>query len=244
MNDNTNLDKIKDRIAKLLRMAEDASSPNEAAIAANRARKLMDQYQLDMLDIGNGFDEEFAHEGATRYFAAFPQYLSVFGAAVGKFNDCQAVFGGGWVTFKKKASDAKQWGKRVEFKGYKSDVQLAIDMYNKLEEAVNRLCKDWMKEQGMTSYSVRIGGQFKMGAVLEIAARLSAMTVERDRLTSTSTGTSLVLSKSKAVDSHFGDVTYRKATIKALKEADDLKARMAGEKAGRMIEIVRSVEGD
>ena len=43
-----NIHKVKDRIAKLsLRMADDAGSPgNEAAIAATRARKLMDQYQL------------------------------------------------------------------------------------------------------------------------------------------------------------------------------------------------------
>ena len=35
--------KIKERIAKLLAMARDASSPNEAAIAAQRARSLMDK---------------------------------------------------------------------------------------------------------------------------------------------------------------------------------------------------------
>lgn len=242
MNDNTNLDKIKDRIAKLLRMAEDASSPNEAAIAANRARKLMDQYQLDAMDIGNGFEEEFAHEHATRYFAAIPQYLSIFAAAVGKFNDCQAVFGGGVVTFKKKASDAKQWGKRIEFKGYKSDVQLAIQMYNTLEEAVNRLCKEYMRSQGLTAYSVRIGGQFKLGAFMEIGYRLSAMTVERDKLTSTVTGTSLVVVKSKNVDEHFGEVKYRKANVKEVKEYDDQAARQAGVRAGRVIEIQRSVE--
>lgn len=242
MNDNTNLDKIKDRIAKLLRMAEDASSPNEAAIAANRARKLMDQYQLDAMDIGDGFEEEFAHEHATRYFAALPQYLSIFAVAVGKFNDCQAVLGGGIVTFKKKASDAKQWGKRVEFKGYKSDVQLAIQMYQTLEEAVNRLCKEYMRSQGLTAYSVRIGGQFKMGAFLEIGQRLSAMTVERDKLTSTATGTSLVIVKSKNVDEHFGAINYKKANLKELKEYDDQAARQAGVRAGRVIEIQRSVE--
>jgi len=242
MNDKINLDKIKDRIAKLLRMAEDASSPHEAAIAANRARKLMDQYQLDAMDIGDGFEEEFAHEHATRYFAAIPQYLSIFAAAVGKFNDCQAVFGGGVVTFKKKASDAKQCGKRIEFKGYKSDVQLAIQMYNTLEEAVNRLCKEYMRAQGLTAYSVRIGGQFKLGAFMEIGHRLSAMTVERDKLTSTVTGTSLVVVKSKNVDEHFGPIKYKKANVKEVKEYDDQAARKAGVNAGRMVEIQRSVE--
>ncbi|NNK82763.1 MAG: DUF2786 domain-containing protein, partial [Flavobacteriaceae bacterium] len=38
-------EKIVTRIENLLRMAEDSSSPNEAAIAAVRAKKLMDKYQ-------------------------------------------------------------------------------------------------------------------------------------------------------------------------------------------------------
>ena len=43
-----NIEKIKDRIAKLLRMAQDSSSPNEAAIAAGarEGRKMQIQHHL------------------------------------------------------------------------------------------------------------------------------------------------------------------------------------------------------
>jgi hypothetical protein len=57
--ENVDLEKIKDRIAKLLRMSQDASSPNEAAIAAGRARALMDKYQIEAFDANNQVKEVF-----------------------------------------------------------------------------------------------------------------------------------------------------------------------------------------
>ena len=44
-------EKIIERIKKLLRLAEDNSSPNEAMIAAKRARSLMDQHQIRHIPI-------------------------------------------------------------------------------------------------------------------------------------------------------------------------------------------------
>ena len=43
--------KIQDRVQKLLNMAKDASSPNEAMIAMERARRLMDKYQIEETDL-------------------------------------------------------------------------------------------------------------------------------------------------------------------------------------------------
>ena len=43
--------KIMERIQNLLRMAEDTSSPNEAAIAARRAEALMRKHQLTQVDV-------------------------------------------------------------------------------------------------------------------------------------------------------------------------------------------------
>src|ERR1700739_3840723 len=167
------LDKIKDRIAKLLRMAADASSPNEAAIAAQRARALMDKYRLHAFDVGNRMEEEFSAEPATRFYASIPVYLNLFSVQVAKYNDCQSRFERGDVTHRMggKSQGAKTDGKRIVFMGYKSDVQLAINMFDYLCETVNRLCKEWMHSQGMITYSVRIGGGFKLGAFQEIGRR-------------------------------------------------------------------------
>ncbi len=243
--DSQDLDKIKDRIAKLLRMAKDASSPNEAAIAAGRARKLMDQHQLDEFDVGNRIAEEFAAEPGSRFFAAIPQYMSIFAVCVAKYNDCQARFENGEVTYKKKKGDPLQHGKRIMFMGYKSDVQLAILMFEQLNEAVNRMCKEWMNSQGLTSYSVRIGGQFKLGAFGEIGRRLDEMTTKRDAITSEAGSTgALVVIKTAAVNEKFGEVNYGKSNTRAVDYSDHLEveARMTGRAKGAGIEIVKSVE--
>ena len=79
------LDKIKERIAKLLAMAKDAASPNEAAIAAGRARSLMDKYQLDEYDIKDAAPVQFAQGDATRAYSAMPYHveiLSILGFAL------------------------------------------------------------------------------------------------------------------------------------------------------------------
>ena len=98
------MEKIKDRIAKLLNMANDASSPEEAALAAKRARALMDKYQLDQLDIEGRLTEAFGEQQATRFFAALTQYMSFLATCIAQYNDCQSVFTYGEVEFKKESS--------------------------------------------------------------------------------------------------------------------------------------------
>ncbi len=54
---------IIERVRKLLSMAVDTSSPHEAAIAASRARKLMDKHQIDLADLideSTGFGFKYA----------------------------------------------------------------------------------------------------------------------------------------------------------------------------------------
>lgn len=242
--DFTDLNKIKDRIAKLLRMADDASSPNEAAIAASRARKLMDKYQLSQLDINDSVDEDFSTSAAGRMFAALPQHLSIFSVAVAKYNDVQSFFDYGVVDFKKKDGDRKKVGKQINFRGYASDVQLAIQMYDTLLAAVDRLCKEYLSDKGYAKYPVGVGGKFKMAAILEISVRLSAMTVERDKITNESTGTSLVLMKSIAVSEKFGAPKYKEVKVAAPKSKEDTSAYDAGRRAGRSVEITKTVESE
>jgi hypothetical protein len=244
MNDTTDLQKIKDRIAKLLAMAEDSSSPNEAAIAASRARKLMDKYQLDAMDCQAGFVEEFLAMNATRHFAAFPLYLSFFGCAIAKYNDCQAIFDWGIVDFKKKVGDRKKMGKALQFRGYQSDVEMCVQMYNSLEAAINKLCKEYMDGLGLPKYNVRLGGQFKHAAIGTITRRLGQMTKEREALTgqSGSTGTALIVAKEKAVAERFGEIKYKDGKAPAVESREDLEAFHAGVAAGQKVEIVRSIE--
>lgn len=239
-----NIEKIKDRIAKLLAMAKDSSSPNEAAIAASRARKLMDQHQITELDLADTAEEAFARDSATRFFAAIPVYMSTFAVTIAKYNDCQARFEFGWVDFKKKATDKKKWGKRIEFLGYASDVQLAIDMYNSLLATVDRLCKEFLAGKGYDKYPVGVGNQFKVGAIKEISRRITAMTKERDAITmerGPDAGKGLVLFKEAAVNEQFGEVKYSQTKYVAASDHATAEAHAAGRRKGATVEINKTI---
>jgi len=136
--ENVDLEKIKDRIAKLLRMSQDASSPNEAAIAAGRARALMDKYQIESFDANNQVKEVFGVEPASGYFKDLPTYMSTLAVAIAKYNDCQAKY--------EDAEFGQNYGKkRVMFLGYKNDVDLAIAMFDRLLKIIDKLSREYIR---------------------------------------------------------------------------------------------------
>lgn len=237
MNDSIDLAKIKDRIAKLLAMAADASSPNEAAIAAGRARSLMDKYQVDAFDVQQKVAEEFAKMAAWEKFTdSVPSFIATMAVAIAQYNDCHARYEGGWIDRK----SGRVWGKRIQFLGYKSDAELAVQMFGRLEDAVRRLTKEWFKKTG-TPYSARVARQFELGAVSEISSRIKALTKERDTITHTGTGTSLMVIKKVAVEAEFGATKYGKGRSVGPSDAAAAMALGAGRIAGRMIEITPTV---
>lgn len=194
------LAKIKDRIAKLIRMAKDASSPEEAGIAAGRARKLMDEYQISEFEAG-AVTEQFMTAKGTMTLKAFPAYMEYLAVQVCKLNDCQAVYS--WGTH---AIDNSH-GKHIDFRGYTSDVNMAIEMYKTLLDTVNRLAIDWLKTNGHAANDFKRSGWFKEGAVNAINITIRGIIQERKLLTATA-GTSLVVRKEKEVSRHFGDAKY------------------------------------
>lgn len=238
------IQKVKERIAKLLRMADDSSSPNEAAIAASRARKLMDKHQLDLAAVAGSEPEEFGAKRATRFYASLPIHLNYLAVAVAKYNDCIAKFDYGVVDYKKGANDHKKVGKALLFQGYANDVELAAQMYQSLCDAVDRLCREYVEPMGLPKFPVGIAKAFKVAATNEISLRLQELTTERDKLVYEGTGTSLVISKTKAVAAYFGDVKYKETRTKSNDDYATRRAQAAGRQAGRTVEINKSVELD
>jgi hypothetical protein len=257
MDSREHLDKVKERIAKLLSMAADASSPNEAAIAAKRARALMDKYQLDEYDVSEAAPQEFADEAVTRAFSAVPYHIDVLAVAVARYNDCQSVFYEAPVTYKMESKanqnaktgggQTKKWGKKIVFRGYKNDVELAKQMLERLLDNIDKLCKEYMRENHPGRYSVRYGSEYKTQAARALCAKFKEMTVEREQLTC-STGTALVVAKAAAVDAKFGDPGY-KTSSRSVQKATDWddhdnmqRAREAGWKDGQKIEITKRLD--
>lgn len=215
MNDDIDLEKIKDRIAKLLAMSKDVSSPNEAAIAAGRARALMDKYQLNAFDVSRSITEEFGEYTTTDIYINFPRHLSPLAVAVARYNDCQAVFD--WTT--------KQWAgktrnaRRLKFKGYKSDAELATQMFDRLADAIARLCKEYIALRQHDGDDTVVSDYFKRGAADIIIEKLVSMTKERDAITHVATGTALMVVKAAAVSEHFGVIEYVDSSRRSVGDA-------------------------
>lgn len=242
------LAKIKERIAKLLAMADDSSSPEEAAIAAGRARKLMDKHQLEAWECAKKIEEPMAERKATRAYGAVPDYIGVFASIIGEFNDCQSVYGSDIVTrhmdykFRKSTvKGAKLLGKAIFFRGYETDVQMCCDMFDALMEAASKQCKSYLAPFGFTRYPVKEGTAFKTMFVHAVGQRLREITIKRDQITST--GTSLIVAKMNAVNAHFGDTTVarKKAYEMNLDDPAVIAAAHAGLKAGESQKLMEEI---
>jgi len=185
-------DKILDRIRKLLLLAEDSSSPNEAAIAAQRARALMDKYQVTEMDIStlttDGFSEDFLGNPTKR----MPKYLNFLVVQVAKLNDCKAVY-------RQTLS-----GKDILFQGLKGDTICCIEMMKYLMNEMNRQAKNikGRKEKN----------QFKKGFSIAVMNKIKEILTERDKI-KTSNGKGLVVLKMALVNKHFGKPNYKKSAF-------------------------------
>lgn len=214
-----------DRIAKLLRMSKDVSSPEEAAVAAERARKLMDKFQLEEAEInlnsGKSVGEDMIKEKVGPKHEGNPYlWVSFLITEVAKYNDCHGVVSGG----------------RTAFMGYKTDVFLAKEMYTYLIRTIEKMSENWVKQQRALGNGGRfIGDSYRKGAALAVIYRLRQAVTERD--TKMSDGRELMVVKRDAVDQYFGKVEYK------VKDADirDEYAESVGYRHGQSISLHKQV---
>ncbi len=213
-------EKIIDRIKKLLRMAKDTASPNEAAIAASRARKLMDMHQVDELDLtaveADDFGESAYSTGATTCSAV----ISTLGLTVGKLNDCVATWGSvGRV-------------KHIIFKGLLADSVCASEMLKYLRDEMYK-----QAERNETGRANRHA--YRLGFANGVSKQVAAIMADRHDI-KTSTGTGLVVAKKQLVEAHYG--RQRTQTTRPGYRGDR-SAFLAGRQAGESASLNRQVNG-
>jgi len=187
------LDKVIDKISKLLAMANDTASPNEAMLAAKRARALMDKYDISVHDIektqGSQFLETEYDTGSSKAF----KWMSQLAAAAGQMNDCVVIIRGR--------------GKAVlfAFQGFKGDAIVARLTLAYFIEACQRQCHA-SNARGSSEKNF-----FRLGFSHALSLRVNALITERTQSVVTPTGTALVPLKRRQVLAHFGESgkTYR-----------------------------------
>lgn len=202
------LNKVKDRIAKLLAMADNNGNEHEAAQAAARARKLMDQYQLDRMDVEQAA-ADFGYEYAGESYAFMPRWKSWLATAVAKFNDCQC-------RLVQVPSDGARPRYRIRWEGYAEDVTLCLAMCDYFTTVIENATSKDQLARGYTRYNARVGTIFKEYMVSTLGERLRELMAQRETETPVaSTGTGLAVYKANQVAAQFGTVNYQQQTAKA-----------------------------
>lgn len=218
--------KILERIRKLLTMAADQSSPAEAAIAANRARKLMDTWQINESDVPDFDDFLIRQAGKARKFT--PKWENIMAVAVANYNDCIATY----------SRSSPVSGHKATFKGYGPDVDLCVMVY---EHLVSVGCVECSRCLPTKRYNARLGTAFKEAYATEVCARLKKLTIERNGEVAFQGGKELMLRKIEMVKEQFGDASYVSTQLKIIKDNREAIAASLGRKAGETVPLHAAV---
>lgn len=187
----SDLIKVIERIRKLLAMARDKSSPNESAIAMQRARSLMDSHQLTEADID--LDSEHAvtiDSIIIEKYKYMPVWKTGLINTIARFNDCYAV---------RHNDSEREGGFAIIVHGFKDDVDLTCMMYANVVDSIVDSCAEDQASRGFSRYNAAIGDEFKRGYSTAVIHQLNESSEIRRKTFVSSNGNSLVLSKEESV---------------------------------------------
>jgi len=214
-------EKILDRIRKLLAMSKDTSSPYEAAIAAGRARKMMDKFQVSELDLTTVSDSDMAEEGFDTGMKTQSTVVSSLAVAVATLNDCHVVIG------------TVRGHKVLTFQGMFVDAVCAIELMKYL--------KDEMYKQAKNNATGRADrSAYRLGFAAGVTNQVRKIMRDRKQLKTEKTGTALVACKQQLVNKHFGATRYKEQRTKFSGSA---QSYYQGKEAGMNASLNRQVNG-
>jgi len=230
--------KVLERISQLLNMANDVSSPAEAAIAARRARALMDKHQVSMAEIADSEPDEFDSIPQGKAYRFMPAWKSILALAVARYNDCKCDLTNEYY------AQQKHYRHRPIFKGYRSDVIVAGAMNEYLVQTIDRLCATYIatNHPEYDKYPARIGDAYKKGAASELCDRLYAMLKERNAAMTTSKGTELMVIKAVAVEAEFGKQRTKTKSLATRDSSDAWAAKRQGREDAKKINLSSQIE--
>lgn len=181
-------------------MAEDASSPNEAVIAAKRARALMDKYQITKDDVLKCDNSIFGTSTSRRRLRNAPTWVKIIATASAYLNDCEPVM----------SRDTHSVS--FIFRGFKLDAVVAEHTFDYLISTCHRMLAALPHIKGRSNKNY-----YRIGFAQEIKQRIQLLVEERKELV-TSDGKSLVVSKEQMIKAHFNPV--RQARINHTRTPD------------------------
>ena len=197
--------KLIERIRNLLAMGGDISSPNEAAIALKRARKLMDEHQVTMSDIEALRESDMGESGFEGNSGRQETWISSMALSVAALNDCIVRLNN---TIAKSRTVIV-----YEFCGFKEDAQMCEFMLAYLVDTARRSYERDRKPLKLSGIADK--NDYLLGFAEEINTRIKTMIEERkEQLSEECKSRSLIVSKQAMVQKEYGKTRKGKATYK------------------------------
>ena len=224
--------KIRERIRKLLAMAGHASSPHEAAIAARRAKALLNEHNLSEADVitGGMTLDDFQTRDVGEAMGRFPKWISILAPAIATYTGTSAVF--------HPVDLGPKYARRrhIRYRGHVDDLMWAEYLHVYLVRTVGNMAQ----AAGLKGLGPR--NSFKYGMAQSIGKKLREMAAQEEEwFCQNSDSKALVLADKKdaMIRQKFGETRYsRRATC-----LFDSDAQACGQDAGRDVNIHRGLAG-
>ncbi len=223
-----NMDRIIEKISKLLAMANDSSSPNEAMIAARRARALMDKHQLEVSDIEAAKGSQFLELKYELNGSRTPKWMVSLASASSSLNDCRVL----------RQRGIYDTNMSFVFQGFKADTIVAKLTFEYFVEACERQLER-LKLKGASKRNF-----FRLGFAQQVSYRYALIVNERQQTMVSSTGTALIPLKMSQIIEYFGETgTYKPAPTRNA-SSEEIAAYMRGVEQGKQLGLDPQVEGE
>lgn len=190
---------IRDRIAKLLSMANhERSNAHEAETAMRMAERLMRQHNIDVADLESSTGKQTIYAWTSVKIAVGenagpmskrPRWIDFLTVGIGAFCDCKAVW-----------SFDKEYGHCIKFMGDRVDIDHCGWLFKRLRD---------YGYAGSRSVAGRHRGTFRNAYAIRLCDRMKTLRAERDvamKAAITTSGTALMVVQNKLVlrDAEFG----------------------------------------
>ncbi len=241
---------VLDKIARLLRLAENAGATvHEAAAAAGAAAKLMAEHRLERGDL-EGAEAEAISDADAPLFVMGRRVRWVCGLASGiaRTQGCRSYV----RVVDVYDPDRRDVRRRSELKlvGRKSDIESARYLFAYLHREIERLCSLARRRREIERGRVATDS-FRVGAAYEVLEKLRAARTEAERGFAEEHGKTAATRAIVRVDERDAEVQRWMKERLELKSAPkfrggsgDAEAAEAGRRAGRAIEIRRGIDGE
>lgn len=215
------------KLEALLNMAKDSSSPNEAAIAAGQARKLMDKFNLTEDSVKDTKSKKYGTMPVDIFTGKkIPKTFWYLAWKVAKLNDCLP-----WTRI-------VNGRKVVTFNGEHADTISAKLIYTYLVEECKKQADLAFANDTSGTHGKTFKHSFYYGFFEAIAEKVASELNERRKAVDTSTGTALIVVKNQIVKDKFPELRYSGESTTAV---NSNRGRAAGYTAGQNTGLNRQV---